>query len=69
VPENIPHSSQQLNGAMNPINQVHPGHSGSPVKESSYLQRETSAEDMEEDKENPNGSEKAEPVKAPNVEA
>lgn len=57
VPENIPHSSTpQFNGAhtLNPtISAAKIGHSGSPVKESSYLQRETSAEDMEtEDNDN-----------------
>jgi len=51
VPENIPHSSSQLNSVLSPNNQNHTGHSGSPVKESSYLQRETSAEDVEEDNE------------------
>jgi len=56
VPENIPHSTSPhtLNGnhILNPI--LGPGklgHAGSPVKESSYLQRETSAEDMEAEEE------------------
>ncbi|KAG8527979.1 uncharacterized protein KY384_006895 [Bacidia gigantensis] len=51
-PENIPHlSSPGPNGTTNPPNgEVHRGSipgatSGSPVKESSFLQRETSAED------------------------
>jgi len=50
VPENIPHSTQQqhnLNGILSPNVQT-TGHSGSPVKEgSSFLQRETSADDVE----------------------
>ena len=56
VPENIPHSSSPhiLNGnhILNPV--LGPGklgHAGSPVKESSYLQQETSAEDMEAEEE------------------
>jgi len=53
VPENIPH---QHNGVLSPGNQPHHGHSGSPIKESSYLQRETSVDDEDAGK-------KAEPVK------
>lgn len=56
VPGNIPHSSSphtlNSNHILNPI--LGPGklgHAGSPVKESSYLQRETSAEDMEAEEE------------------
>lgn len=46
VPENIPHSSTQHNSLVGANVQ---GHNGSPVKESSYLQRETSAEDIEKE--------------------
>jgi cAMP-regulated phosphoprotein/endosulfine conserved region len=50
VPENIPHSSSPMNGILSPTAQGHPhGHSGSPVKESSFLHRETSAEEFAED--------------------
>ena len=52
LPENIPHlTSPGPNGTANPINSgvngvtVPGGSSGSPVKESSFLQRETSADD------------------------
>lgn len=51
VPENIPHSSTPHNGTSSASVQTH-GHNGSPVKESSYLQRETSASAMEEDEKN-----------------
>jgi len=44
VPENIPHSSSQHTATVGAIPQ---GHNGSPVKESSYLHRETSADDIE----------------------
>ena len=60
VPENIPHLSSPVsgthhNGFVGTTNLLHPGqlqhHSalqaGSPVKESSFLNRETSAEDLE----------------------
>lgn len=52
VPENIPHLSSPVNSA-NGIGMLHPHqhHSsmqaGSPVKESSFLNRETNAEDLE----------------------
>jgi len=48
VPENIPHSNSQHNGLVGALTQ---GHNGSPVKESSYLQRETSADDIEKEEE------------------
>jgi len=49
VPENIPHSSSPMNGVLSPTAQGHPhGHSGSPVKESSFLHRETSADENDE---------------------
>jgi hypothetical protein len=56
VPENIPHSSSPhtLNGnhILNPIlGHGKLGQSGSPVKESSFLQRETSVADMEAEEE------------------
>jgi len=56
LPENIPHSSSPhtLNGnnILNPVlGHGKLGHAGSPVKESSYLQRQTSAEDMEAEEE------------------
>jgi len=47
VPENIPHSSTPHNSNVAGANSQ--GHNGSPVKESSFLQRETSAEDVEKD--------------------
>jgi len=53
VPENIPHSSAataavaQAQGTTSGNNGGVAGHSGSPVKESSFLQRETSVEDVE----------------------
>ena len=49
VPENIPHSSSPMNGVLSPTAQGHPhGHSGSPVKESSFLHRETSVDENDE---------------------
>lgn len=45
VPENIPHSSSQNTPQVGNVNVQ--GHNGSPVKESSYLHRETSADDIE----------------------
>jgi len=49
VPEKIPHSTTPgYNGVLSPTVQGH-GNNSSPVKESSYLQRETSASDMDED--------------------
>lgn len=58
VPENIPHSSSPQGIGMNGNHVFNPAlaaiakaQAGSPVKESSYLQRETSAEDMEEEQE------------------
>jgi len=56
VPENIPHSAsnQGHNGSAviagtvtGQVAQGAVGHNGSPVKESSFLNRETSAEDVE----------------------
>ncbi|KAK4466480.1 camp-regulated phosphoprotein/endosulfine conserved region-domain-containing protein [Cladorrhinum samala] len=54
LPENIPHLSSPVGGAngigspLHPHHQHHPGaQSGSPVKESSFLNRETSAEEIE----------------------
>jgi hypothetical protein len=56
VPENIPHLSSPVsgpNGIGSPLHphhhhQHHPGlQAGSPVKESSFLNRETNAEDIE----------------------
>jgi hypothetical protein len=39
-----------MNGILSPTAQGHPhGHSGSPVKESSFLHRETSAEEFTDD--------------------
>ena len=52
VPENIPHSSTQHNSLVGANVQ---GHNGSPVKESSYLQRETSAEDIEKEQDQQQG--------------
>jgi len=43
VPENIPHSAAQHNATTGANTQ---GHNGSPVKESSFLHRETSADDV-----------------------
>jgi hypothetical protein len=38
-----------MNGVLSPTAQGHPhGHSGSPVKESSFLHRETSADENDE---------------------
>lgn len=56
VPEKIPHLSSPVNGANN-ANGVTKHHNsiqggiqaGSPVKESSFLNRETSAEELEQD--------------------
>jgi len=67
LPENIPHLSSpgvsSVNGGSGNINiQLGTGgaaQSGSPVKESSFLNRETSAEDIETEEE-------GEPTKAPN---
>jgi hypothetical protein len=57
VPENIPHHSNSTHGANGPGGVSLPvpgtntnGLSGSPVKESSFLHRETSVNDAEEDK-------------------
>lgn len=52
VPENIPHLSSPVNstngGGMLHPHQHHPSmQAGSPVKESSFLNRETSADDLE----------------------
>ncbi|KAK4126674.1 Endosulfine-domain-containing protein [Parathielavia appendiculata] len=56
VPENIPHLSSPVSGANGIGSLLHPHHhhqhhacmqAGSPVKESSFLHRETSAEDIE----------------------
>lgn len=50
VPENIPHLSSPVNGGGSVPKHAHHGsipgvQAGSPIKESSFLQRETSAED------------------------
>jgi len=59
VPENIPHSTQQHNPNLRPSMQGHAVH-GSPVKESSILQRETSINDVDkEEKEAENGEKTA----------
>jgi hypothetical protein len=56
VPENIPHLSSPVSGPNGIGSVLHPHHhhqhhpglqAGSPVKESSFLHRETSAEDSE----------------------
>lgn len=52
VPENIPHLSSPVNGSGSLPKHTHHGsvpgiQAGSPVKESSFLNRETSAEDAE----------------------
>ena len=56
VPENIPHLSSPVSGPNGIGSMLHPHHhhqhhtsmqAGSPVKESSFLNRETSAEDVE----------------------
>ncbi|KAK3332436.1 camp-regulated phosphoprotein/endosulfine conserved region-domain-containing protein, partial [Cercophora scortea] len=52
VPENIPHLSSPINsangiGSMLGPHQHHNMQAGSPVKESSFLNRETSAEDLD----------------------
>jgi hypothetical protein len=56
VPENIPHLSSPVSGPNGIGSLLHPHHhqqhhsgmqAGSPVKESSFLNRETSAEDVE----------------------
>lgn len=56
VPENIPHLSSPVSGPNGIGSMLHPHHhhqhhpgmqAGSPVKESSFLNRETSAEDIE----------------------
>ncbi|KAL0942416.1 camp-regulated phosphoprotein family protein [Colletotrichum truncatum] len=60
VPENIPHLSSPVNNSSSSLNGAkhHPSvpsgaQAGSPVKESSFLNRETSAEEVEnKDKEN-----------------
>ncbi|KAJ9156617.1 hypothetical protein NKR23_g919 [Pleurostoma richardsiae] len=56
-PENIPHLSSPngSGGALGGPHMLHPGHhgsmqAGSPVKESSFLNRETSAEEVAEGK-------------------
>lgn len=65
VPEKIPHLSSPINGAGGPkgSNGIAKHHhssissatqSGSPVKESSFLHRETSAADVETENENEN---------------
>ncbi|ROT41417.1 putative camp-regulated phospho protein family protein Igo1 [Sodiomyces alkalinus F11] len=65
VPEKIPHLSSPINGSGAPVgsNGIAKHHhssisaatqSGSPVKESSFLHRETSAADMENENENEN---------------
>ncbi|KAK4195001.1 camp-regulated phosphoprotein/endosulfine conserved region-domain-containing protein [Triangularia verruculosa] len=58
VPENIPHLSSPVSGPNGIGSILHPHHhhqhhnnsmqAGSPVKESSFLNRETSAEELEE---------------------
>ncbi|PHH70634.1 hypothetical protein CDD82_7006 [Ophiocordyceps australis] len=50
VPENIPHLSSPMNGGASAPKHAHHGstagiQAGSPVKESSFLHRQTSAED------------------------
>ncbi|KAL2178244.1 camp-regulated phosphoprotein/endosulfine conserved region-domain-containing protein [Thermothelomyces heterothallicus CBS 202.75] len=59
VPENIPHLSSPVSGANGISSLLHAHHqhhpsmqAGSPVKESSFLNRETSAEDLEADNKN-----------------
>ncbi|KAK1593108.1 camp-regulated phosphoprotein/endosulfine conserved region-domain-containing protein [Colletotrichum navitas] len=60
VPENIPHLSSPVNNSSSSLNgNKHHGsipsgaHAGSPVKEASFLNQETSAEEVEhKDKEN-----------------
>lgn len=53
VPENIPHLSNPAGGSNGISSLLHPHQhhpsmqAGSPVKESSFLNRETSAEDLE----------------------
>jgi hypothetical protein len=56
VPENIPHLSSPVSGPNGIGSMLHPHHhhqhhqsmqAGSPVKESSFLNRETNAEDLE----------------------
>ncbi len=57
LPENIPHLSSPVSGPNGIGSMLHPHHhhqhhasmmqAGSPVKESSFLNRETSAEDVE----------------------
>jgi hypothetical protein len=56
VPENIPHLSSPVSGPNGIGSNLHPHHhhqhhsgmqAGSPVKESSFLNRETNAEDLE----------------------
>jgi len=74
LPENIPHLSSPGVGSANQGgsgngNIMHSGvnggtQSGSPVKESSYLNRETSAEELEE-KEGKEGGRKVESVSPP----
>ena len=50
-----------VGGAHTPVNVPPPGHSsfpaGSPVKEGSFLQQETSAEQLQKDSERKNGAE------------
>ena len=52
VPEDIPHLSSPANGASGITGMLHPQHhsnlqAGSPVKESSFLNQETSAEELD----------------------
>lgn len=61
VPENIPHLSSPVNGSGSLPKHSVPGiQAGSPVKESSFLNRETSAEDEAADKKD--SSAPAEPI-------
>ncbi|KJZ78731.1 hypothetical protein HIM_02122 [Hirsutella minnesotensis 3608] len=69
VPENIPHLSSPINGSGNAPKHSHHG-SGpggpivSPVKESSFLHRETSADDTTPDQDKNGGSASADQVTA-----
>lgn len=64
VPENIPHLSSPVNGPNGIGSLLHPHqhqqhhpslHGSSPVKESSYLNRETKAADLEDDDDDEDG--------------
>lgn len=69
VPENIPHLSSPVNGSGSIPKHAHHGsipglQAGSPIKESSFLNRETSIEEVDSMDDKPKDAPAADPVAA-----